>query len=119
MRATVMYGPGDVRVEEVPAPTIEEPTDAVMRVTYACVCGSDLHPYHSMKPVDQGVRMGHEGIGVVEEVGPAVTVLSPGDTVIVPFSWSDNTCVHCWEGVNTSCVHGGFFDGAPSAMQAE
>lgn len=119
MRATLMYGPGDVRVEDVPDPVIEEPTDAIIRVTYTCVCGSDLHPYHSMDPTEDGVHMGHEGIGIVEEVGQDVTALAVGDTVIVPFSWSDNTCVYCREGFNTSCVHGGFFDGAPSAMQAE
>ncbi|MPV38040.1 zinc-binding dehydrogenase [Georgenia subflava] len=114
-----MYGPGDVRVEEVPDPTIDEPTDAVVRVTYASVCGSDLHPYRSMAPSQNGRRMGHEAVGVVEEVGADVTALTVGDTVIVPFSWSDNTCVYCREGFNTSCVHGGFFDGAPSATQAE
>lgn len=119
MLATLMYGAGDVRVEEVPDPTIEEPTDALMRVTYACVCGSDLHPYHSMERTEQGSRVGHEGIGVIEEVGHDVTALAPGDTVIVPFAWSDNTCVFCRDGLNTSCVHGGFFDGASSAMQAE
>ena len=119
MRATLMYGPGDVRVEEVPDPVIEEPTDAIIRVTYACVCGSDLHPYHSIDPTPEGRRMGHEAIGVIEETGTDVTALTAGDTVIVPFAWSDNTCVYCREGLNTSCVHGGFFDGAPSATQAE
>lgn len=119
MRATLMYGPADVRVEEVPDPSVEDPTDAVMRVTHACVCGSDLHPYHSMEPGDAGVRMGHEGIGVIEEVGQDVTAIAPGDRVIVPFSWSDNTCARCRDGFNTSCVNGGFFDGAASAMQAE
>ncbi|MBN9211595.1 MAG: alcohol dehydrogenase catalytic domain-containing protein [Microbacterium sp.] len=119
MRATLMYGAGDVRVEEVADPTIEEPTDAVIRVTHACVCGSDLHPYHSLEHTPEGRRMGHEAIGVIEEIGASVQTLAVGDTVIVPFAWSDNTCVFCRDGLTTSCVHGGFFDGAASATQAE
>lgn len=119
MQATVMYKAGDLRVEEVPDPVIQNPTDAIIRVTYACVCGSDLHPYHSLGEVPEGRRMGHEALGVVEQIGDEVTRLAVGDTVIVPFAWSDNTCVFCREGITTSCVHGGFFDGAPSAAQAE
>ena len=114
-----MYKSGDVRVVEVPDPEIQEQTDVVIRVTYACVCGSDLHPYHDLEDTPEGRRMGHEAIGVVEQVGQAVSSLSVGDTVIVPFSWSDNTCAFCRDGVTTSCVHGGFFDGAASAAQAE
>ncbi len=119
MRATLMYSSGDVRVEEVPDPTISEPTDALVRVTHACVCGSDLHPYHDLEETPGGRRMGHEAIGVVEEVGDQVSTLTAGDTVIVPFAWSDGTCAFCRDGITTSCVHGGFFDGAPSATQAE
>lgn len=119
MLATVMYGSGDVRVEEVSDPVIGEPTDALIRVTYACVCGSDLHPYHDLPDTPGGRRMGHEAIGVVQEIGDAVATLAVGDTVIVPFAWSDNTCSFCRDGITTSCVHGGFFDGAPSATQAE
>ncbi|WP_285037356.1 alcohol dehydrogenase catalytic domain-containing protein [Plantibacter sp. ME-Dv--P-095] len=119
MRATLMYNAGDVRVEDVPEPSIQHPTDAIIRVTYACVCGSDLHPYHSLEETPEGRRMGHEAIGVVEQVGDAVERLAVGDTVIVPFAWSDNTCAFCRDGVTTSCVHGGFFDGASSATQAE
>jgi len=114
-----MYGSGDVRVEEVADPVIGQPTDALVRVTYACVCGSDLHPYHDREVTTEGRRMGHEAIGVVEEVGSDVTTLAVGDTVIVPFAWSDGTCAFCQDGITTSCVHGGFFDGAPSATQAE
>ncbi|KQS66989.1 IMP dehydrogenase [Modestobacter sp. Leaf380] len=114
-----MYAAGDVRVEEVPDPVLTAPTDALVRVTFACVCGSDLHPYHDLEDTPGGRRMGHEAIGVVEEIGSAVTRLSVGDTVIVPFAWSDNTCAFCRDGITTSCVHGGFFDGAPSATQAE
>lgn len=119
MRATLMYKAGDVRVEDVPEPTIQEPTDAIIRVTYACVCGSDLHHYHSLEETPEGRRMGHEAIGVVEQIGSDVAHLSVGDTVIVPFAWSDNTCSFCRDGITTSCVHGGFFDGAASATQAE
>ncbi|ROQ05655.1 threonine dehydrogenase-like Zn-dependent dehydrogenase [Rathayibacter sp. PhB93] len=119
MKATVMYGAGDVRVEEVPDPVIQQPTEALIRVTYACVCGSDLHPYHDLGDTPEGRRMGHEAIGVVEQIGGDVTTLSVGDTVIVPFAWSDGTCPFCRDGITTSCVHGGFFDGAPSATQAE
>ena len=114
MKATLMYKSGDVRVEDVPDPILEEPTDALIRVTYACVCGSDLHPYHDLEETPEGRRMGHEAIGVVEEIGDQVTTLKVGDTVIVPFAWSDNTCVFCRDGITTSCVHGGFFDAAPS-----
>ena len=115
MRATVMYAPGDVRVEERPEPTIEAPTDAIVRVVRACVCGSDLHPYHSMKPAAAGQTMGHEFIGVVEEVGADVKKVKQGDFVISPFAWSDNTCPICRDGFQTACPHGGFF----SAAQAE
>ncbi|KIU03352.1 IMP dehydrogenase [Frigoribacterium sp. MEB024] len=114
-----MYGAGDVRVEEVPDPVVQKPTEALIRVTYACVCGSDLHPYHDLGDTPEGRRMGHEAIGVVEEIGDDVRTLSVGDTVIVPFAWSDGTCPFCRDGITTSCVHGGFFDGAPSATQAE
>lgn len=119
MRATLMYKAGDVRVEEVPDLTIIEPTDAILRVTHACVCGSDLHPYHDLEETPEGRRMGHEAIGVVEQIGDQVTSLKIGDTVIVPFAWYDNTCVFCQDGITTSCIHGGFFDAAPSATQAE
>ncbi|KQN41244.1 IMP dehydrogenase [Frigoribacterium sp. Leaf44] len=114
-----MYGAGDVRVEDVPDPVVQKPTEALIRVTYACVCGSDLHPYHDLGDTPEGRRMGHEAIGVVEEIGDDVRTLSVGDTVIVPFAWSDGTCPFCRDGITTSCVHGGFFDGAPSATQAE
>ncbi|PTL71930.1 IMP dehydrogenase [Rathayibacter caricis DSM 15933] len=114
-----MYGAGDVRVENVPDPVIQNPTDAIIRVTYACVCGSDLHPYHDLPDTPGGRRMGHEAIGIIEQIGDDVTTLTIGDTVIIPFAWSDGTCAFCRDGITTSCVHGGFFDGAPSATQAE
>src|SRR6266511_4348455 len=109
MRATVMYGAGDVRIENVPDATIIEPTDAVVRVTRACICGSDLWPYKTMEPSDNGRVMGHEAIGVVEAVGPDVRNIKRGDLVVMPFAFSDGTCVFCHERLQTSCVHGGFF----------
>jgi threonine dehydrogenase-like Zn-dependent dehydrogenase len=115
MKATLMYGAGDVRVETIPDPTILQPGDAVVRVVVACVCGSDLHPYHSMDATDEGVPMGHEAIGVVEETGSEVIGVAKGDLVIVPFAFSDNTCPICRDGFQTACPHGGFFSG----LQAE
>ena len=109
MRATVMYGAGDVRIENVPDARLVEPTDALVSVTRACICGSDLWPYKSMESSDAGVVMGHEAIGVVEEVGREVRNLKGGDLVVMPFAFSDGTCAFCHEGLNTSCVHGGFF----------
>jgi len=109
MRATVMYEAGDVRIESVSDPAIVEPTDAIMRVSRTCICGSDLHPYHQLEPTEEGVRMGHEAIGVVEDVGSSVTSLKKGDLVVMPFASSDGTCVFCHEGLPTACVHRTFF----------
>jgi threonine dehydrogenase-like Zn-dependent dehydrogenase len=107
-----MYQAGDVRVETVPDPVLREPTDAIVRVTSACICGSDLWPYQSMKPSAEGRRMGHEFIGIVDEVGTEVSGLAPGDLVVAPFVWADNTCDFCRQGLQTSCRHGGGW-GAP------
>ena len=112
MRATVMYKAGDVRVEDVPDPVLHEPTDAIVRITQACICGSDLWPYQSMPVSDEGRRMGHEFIGVVEELGSGVSGLKRGDLVVAPFVWADNTCDFCTKGLQTSCRHGGGW-GAP------
>ena len=109
MRATVMYEAGDVRVEDVPDAKILEPTDALIRATRACICGSDLHPYHQMERSETGTRMGHEAVGVVEDVGSQVTKIKKGDLVVMPFAYSDGTCEFCREGLPTSCVHVGFF----------
>src|SRR4051812_23242583 len=109
MRATVMYAAGDVRIETVADARVIEPTDAIVQVTRACICGSDLWPYKAMEPSAKGIIMGHEAIGVVEDVGADVRNLKRGDLVVMPFAWSDGTCVFCHEGLNTSCVHGGFF----------
>ncbi|MFF0248785.1 alcohol dehydrogenase catalytic domain-containing protein [Streptosporangium sandarakinum] len=115
MRATLMYGAGDVRVEEVPDSVVKLPTDALVRVTASCICGSDLWPYASMRPQDGPVRMGHEFIGVVEDVGPEVSTLRRGDLVVAPFAISDGTCEFCREGLHTSCTHpqAGFWDSEP------
>jgi threonine dehydrogenase-like Zn-dependent dehydrogenase len=107
MRATVMHAAGDVRIEDVPDATLIEPTDALVVVTRAAICGSDLWPYKSMEPSDKGRRMGHEFIGIVEAVGAEVRTVKAGDLVVAPFVWSDGTCVFCREGLQTSCLHGG------------
>ena len=106
-----MYGAGDVRVETVPDARIIEPTDALVSVTRACICGSDLWPYKSMEPSETGRRMGHEFVGLVEAVGSDVRTVKRGDLVVAPFAWSDGTCVFCREGLQTSCLHGGWWGG--------
>jgi threonine dehydrogenase-like Zn-dependent dehydrogenase len=113
MRAAVMYGAGDVRVHDVPDPKIQNPTDAVVRVLRAGICGSDLHPYGSMPATEHGRPMGHEFLGVVEDVGPQVTGIRRGELVLSPFTWADGICEFCREGLYTSCLHGGRygFDG--------
>jgi threonine dehydrogenase-like Zn-dependent dehydrogenase len=105
-----MYGAGDVRVIDVPDPAIQQPTDALVRVVRACVCGSDLHPYHSMPTSTDGSPMGHEFIGVIEQTGAEVTTLSTGDFVIAPFAVSCGRCEFCRAGLHTSCVNGGFWN---------
>lgn len=120
MRATVMYRAGDVRVENVPDARVVEPTDALVRVTRACICGSDLWPYKAMEPSESGVVMGHEAVGVVESVGSDVRTVKKGDFVVMPFAWSDGSCEFCRGGLQTSCVRGGFFGNAEVAgAQAE
>lgn len=109
MRATVMYGAGDVRVEDVPDAHIIKPTDAIVTVTRACICGSDLWPYQEMELSDAGRVMGHEAIGLVESVGAEVRTIKAGDLVVMPFAWSDGTCEFCREGLQTSCLRGGYF----------
>ncbi|HNQ93982.1 MAG TPA: alcohol dehydrogenase catalytic domain-containing protein [Anaerolineales bacterium] len=111
MRATLMYGAGDVRVENVPDAQLKESTDALVVVTRAGICGSDLWPYKGMKPSDVGSRMGHEFIGVVEAIGKDVRTIKVGDFVAAPFAWSDGTCEFCQQGLQTSCLHGGWWGG--------
>jgi len=112
MRATVFHGTGDVRVETVPDAGLRLPTDAVVRVVRAAVCGSDLWFYRGVAGWEPGWRLGHEFLGVVEEAGSEVRRVRKGDLVIAPFSFSDGSCEFCAQGLQTACVHGGFWGGA-------
>lgn len=112
MRATVIHGERDVRVEDVPDPELlagGSGRDAVVRVVAACVCGSDLWPYRGVQPIRSPRRIGHEFIGVVEQVGDAVDRVTVGDAVIAPFYVCDGTCTNCRNGVSTSCLNGGWW----------
>lgn len=119
MRATIMYGAGDVHVENVPDARLIEPTDALVTVTRACICGSDLWPYKTMEHSETGRRMGHEFIGLIEAVGSDVRTVKRGDLVVAPFAWSDGTCVFCKEGLQTSCLHGGWWGDELDGGQGE
>ncbi|MFB4262492.1 zinc-dependent alcohol dehydrogenase family protein [Nonomuraea sp. GTA35] len=120
MRATFLYGAGDVRVENVPDPVLRQPTDAIVRIVRSCVCGSDLHPYHNLPASRQGTPMGHEFLGVIEDLGAEVSGLKRGDLVVAPFAYADNTCDLCREGLHTSCPNGGFWAaGDVGGAQAE
>jgi threonine dehydrogenase-like Zn-dependent dehydrogenase len=116
MRGTVLYGPRDVRFEEREAPKIVEPTDAVIRMSATCVCGSDLWPYRGLQPIDGPTPMGHEYCGTVEEVGNAVRSVKPGQFVIGSFATSDNTCPNCRYGYQSSCVHREFMTRAQAPV---
>jgi threonine dehydrogenase-like Zn-dependent dehydrogenase len=120
MRATLMYAAGDVRVENVPDAILVEPTDALIRITRACICGSDLWPYNDLPRGEKPRSMGHEAIGIVEAVGKDVRTIRAGQLVVMPFAYSDGACEFCHEGLHTSCVHGGFFGvGRVGGAQAE
>jgi threonine dehydrogenase-like Zn-dependent dehydrogenase len=121
MKATVLHGAGDVRVEEVPDAKVLEPTDAVIRIYRSCICGSDLWPYKNLDPSEGARIMGHEAIGIVEDVGSEVRAVKRGDLVVMPFAYSDGTCIFCHDGLQTECVHGGFFGsgGDTDGAQAE
>src|SRR5439155_4940137 len=112
MRGAVLYGPRDVRFEERDAPTIIEPTDAVIRMSATCICGSDLWPYRGINPIAGPTPMGHEYCGIVEDVGRAVASIKPGQFVIGSFFASDNTCPHCRAGYQSSCEHRALVGGA-------
>ena len=107
MRATTIHGPGDIRVEEVPDPVIEQPTDALVKVAAGCICGSDLWGYRGESRVRPGQTIGHECIGEVVEVGADVTDFRAGDFVVVPFDHCDNTCPHCLAGMQSACENVG------------
>lgn len=115
MRATVIHGERDIRFEEVPDPVLSTGGDAIVRVVAACVCGSDLWPYRGVTPTDEPHRIGHEFVGIVEQVGDEVRRIAVGDFVIAPFYDCDYTCVNCRNGVSTSCLHGGWW-GADDRM---
>ena len=108
MRVTTIHAPGDIRLEDRPTPEISTPTDAIVKVTASCICGSDLWPYRGENPIEAGDPIGHEIVGVVEEVGTAVKSFKPGDFVIAPFCHSDNTCPHCAAGMTSACQNQGF-----------
>jgi threonine dehydrogenase-like Zn-dependent dehydrogenase len=113
MNATVLRGPGDIVIEQVPDPKIERPSDAIVRVVASCICGSDLWPYRGIAQRSEASRIGHEFVGVVEAVGDDVCHLRAGQFVIAPFVISDGDCPNCRNGVHTSCLHGGNW-GSPS-----
>ncbi len=119
MRATVYHGPFDVRIEQVPDAALQEPTDVVVRITHAAICGSDLWPYRGLEPFPPGGRLGHEWMGIVEDVGSQVSTIKKGDWVIAPFAFSDGTCEFCHKGLHTNCLHGGFWGQTNDGGQAE
>jgi threonine dehydrogenase-like Zn-dependent dehydrogenase len=111
MRVTTIHAPGDIRLEDRPVPEISAPTDAVIKITAGCICGSDLWPYRGENDITPGDTIGHEMVGVIEEVGSEVRSFRPGDFVIVPFCTCDNTCPHCQNGAHSACMNGGFTTG--------
>lgn len=119
MQAAVFHGPGDIRMEHVPDPRIQDPTDALVRITHTAICGSDLWYYRGQAEFQEGWRIGHEPMGVVEEVGSEVRQVKPGDLVIAPFAISDGTCEFCRKGLQTSCAHGDFWAGELDGAQGE
>ncbi len=119
MRATVYHGSRDMRIDQVPDPRISAPTDVIARITHAGICGSDLWSYRGIYQRKQGERMGHEWMGIVEEVGAEVRTIKKGDRVISPFLISDGTCEFCREGLPSSCIHGERWGGSNNGGQAE
>jgi threonine dehydrogenase-like Zn-dependent dehydrogenase len=104
MKALTWHGKRDVRVERVPDPSIQEPTDAIVRITSTAICGSDLHLYELFGPfIDQGDILGHEPMGIVEEIGSAVTHVQPGDRVVIPFNISCGHCFMCEQKLFAQC----------------
>lgn len=119
MRASVFHGNYDIRIDDVPDPKLEAPTDAIVRITRTAICGSDLWFYRGQQRYKPGSRTGHEPMGIVEEVGPDVRHIKPGDLVLAPFAISDGTCEFCQHGLHTSCTHGGFWAGVTDGAQGQ
>lgn len=116
MLGTVLYSPGNIRCEEVEEPKILAPTDAIIKLSASCICGSDLWPYRGLQPVNEPAHMGHEYCGVVVEVGSAVKTVKPGQFVVGSFCISDNTCPHCRFGFQSSCEQREFMSGAQAPL---
>ena len=119
MKATLIYGAGDIRVEDVPDPTLQSSTDAIVRITHSCICGSDLWPYKSREQTEQGDRIGHEFLGVVEETGSDVTRIQRGDLVVAPFFYADGTCEYCRAGLTSACQNGSAWGSETDGGQGE
>jgi threonine dehydrogenase-like Zn-dependent dehydrogenase len=109
MRATVLHAARDIRLDDVAVPELHEDSDAIVRVVASCICGSDLWPFRGINQISGPMRIGHEFVGIVEQVGAGISTVTTGDFVIAPFTFSDNSCALCQRGVHTSCVNGGFW----------
>lgn len=116
MQGTMLYGPRDIRSEDRPEPKIIQPTDAILRLSATCICGSDLWPYRGIAEIKQPTPMGHEYCGIVEEVGKEVKNIKPGQFVVGSFATSDNTCLICRDGYQSSCVHREFMSAAQASL---
>ena len=116
MQGAVLYAPRDVRFEEREEPKIAQPTDAIIRLSATCICGSDLWPYRGVQAIAQPTPMGHEYCGIVEEVGREVRNIKPGQFVVGSFATSDNTCAICRDGYQSSCVHREFMTAAQASL---
>src|SRR5436853_7653197 len=116
MKGTVLYGERDIRFEDRPEPTIAKPTDAIIRLSATCICGSDLWPYRGVQAIAQPTPMGHEYCGIVEEVGREVRNIKPGQFVVGSFATSDNTCAICRDGYHSSCGPRAFMHGAQGGI---
>ena len=119
MKATLIYGAGDVRVEDVPDPELQNAGEAIVRITHSCICGSDLWPYKSREATEQGARIGHEFIGVVEETGSDVSRIHRGDVVLAPFFYGDGTCEYCRAGLTSACPNGNAWGVETDGAQGE
>ena len=119
MRSAVFRGAFDIRVEQIPDASLLEPTDAIIRITHACICGTDLWPYRGQGPSTPGWQIGHEWMGMVEDVGPEVRMIKRADRVIAPYDFADGTCEFCQKGLDSACVQGGLWGFGHEGGQAE